>query len=108
MSIKNTGRRGRPPKVAPEVMAAEAEVEQVVAEPLEVNTSGVKLVVRAISINNQFNPDGSMPLMAVEEYINSYLNSGYKLMQVQFIRTHTAPDSPQPMAIELLFVLYKE
>src|SRR3990167_6634171 len=103
MSITTTARRGRPPKnEGAEVTTKDFQPsERLTSEQLNKN---IKLIIRAISVNNQFNPDGSVPLEAVESYVNQYLNSGYRLERTQFIRTHTAADSPQPVAIEMLFV----
>lgn len=94
-------KRGRPPKLAQQVMIEEKPVKVEENVKMAVATeSKIKHIIRAISKTGM--PMGAAePLPQVEAYISQYLEAGYKLNYVVMI-------GQDPEMINMLYVLTKE
>jgi len=95
---------GRPPK---EILE---NVEQTEEAPLqkEIPAVDIKQIVRGINVTNQFGTDGSEPVDVVNDYINSFLHKGYKLVHVQHLRSNMGAEGNAVVSEQMLYVLVKQ
>jgi len=92
-----------------EVKAAEKEEKKKAqAELEEAPTYDVHTIIRGISLTNQFGQDGSQPASVVDAYLTEYLNRGYKLAYVQHLDIARFEGTPQPIAVNMMYVMVRE
>lgn len=95
--------------VAPPVKDVKKEdvKEEAPLQP-QVIGSDIKQVVRGINVNGQFGEDGSQPVDVINDYIRSYLETGYRLAHVQHLRTNMSLEGNTAVSEQMLYVLVKE
>lgn len=70
-------------------------------EETNMDENKLKIILRGVSKANIFGEDGSQPAEAVEKYVSSFINQGYKLFHVSMV------GQDQSM-VQMIYVLVKE
>lgn len=101
--------RGRPRKVFPSAENLQGEqlalpgieLKLITGENTEMAIQKLKQIARPVNRQGIWGEDGSMPLTAVEEYVQNFLNEGFKLVYVNII-------GQNDVMVNMLYVLIKE